>query len=124
MLYERVVPVSGRIYDGDVIECNKVLYENIDALVLDVLESPKGYGIMEYREIAGMYFLKYPVGASRLLYTELVVFTVCDECPDDDDDPEDYPPCGAYDPEGKWWCGWHDDLSLTWEIKTLVKAVD
>ena len=120
MPYERVVPASGRLYSDDVIECDDVLYESVDALVLDVHRNPDEYGITVHREIAGIYFLTDP---SHRWGTEIVVFTVCDECPDDDDDPEDYPPCGAYDPEGKWWCGWHDDLSLTWKSKSIVTVI-
>ena len=126
MSYERAVPVEGRIYADEVIESEDILYESVEALVLDIQENPQNYGIMKSREIAEIYFhfVEWGPAWHGRVTKGIVAFTVCDEEPDEDDIPEDYPSCGMYDPEGKWWCGWHDDLTVEWktrEITTVCK---
>ena len=122
MPYERAVPVAGRIYVDDIIESgDELLYESVEALVLDIQENPQAYGIMKSHEIAEIYFHSYEWrGAPNRIDQEIAIFTVCDEEPDKDDIPEDYPSCGMYDPEGKWWCGWHEEPGITWKSRELV----
>ena len=119
MPYERAVPVAGRIYVDDIIESGYVLYESVDALVLDIQENPQDYGIMKSHEIAEIYFHSFEWRTGRV-DQGIVIFTVCNEEPDEDDIPEDYPSCGMYDPEGKWWCGWHEESDVTWKSRELV----
>jgi hypothetical protein len=117
MPYERAVPVAGRIYVDDIIESGDVLYESVEALVLDIQENPQNYGIMKHHEIAEICFHSHEWRGG--VDQEIVIFTVCDELPDEDY-PEDNPRCGMYDPEGKWWCGWHEESGITWKSRELV----
>ena len=116
--------IAGRIFNADVLVVEDFgdetrLYESVDALVADIWEYPKSYGIDDEIVRIGLNYLPTPYTKEqynnwRYNNDDIVVWTTCDA--------EDVELCGAIY-EGKWYCEWHNEVSFNYKWRDMVSLV-
>jgi hypothetical protein len=119
MAYETAPTIKGKIYNADIIvtDYDNMLYESVDALLLDIQDNPRNYGITDD-------VIKVGCKAAPALHApddewrkykrsdDIVVWVTCDE-------PEW---CGA-EYNGEWWCEWHEALTINYTWKDMVTVI-
>lgn len=128
MAYETAPQVAGVIYNDDIVttDYDDTIYESVDALLLDIKCNPSNYGITQ--EIVKIGCKSSPeISASNEEWSrhryqaDIVVWTVCDL--DDLTPAECEAYCGGAVYDGKFWCGWHESLSIDYKTREMVTVV-
>lgn len=122
--------IKGVIYNAEIIttDYNDNLYESVDALLLDIQSNPRNYGVTD--EVASIRTKEAPdlyapkVEWDRYHFqSDIEVWTVCEGSEDmTTEDDFDYCGSGAWY-EGKYWCGWHQDLRIDYKWRDMVTVI-